>query len=69
LVTVIYFSLFYADWLGDKQLLILSALVAFLFPLWFFRYARSLWIAFDERWDPWPNEEEKRQLGNSIKKP
>jgi hypothetical protein len=31
------------------------------FPLWFFRYARALWIAFDEKWDPWPNEEERRQ--------
>jgi uncharacterized protein (DUF983 family) len=62
LVVVVYFSLFYADWLGDTQLLIVSALVALLFPVWFFRCARSLWIAFDERWDPWPNEEERRQL-------
>jgi hypothetical protein len=22
------------------------------FPLWFFRYARSLWLAFDEYFDP-----------------
>jgi hypothetical protein len=28
------------------------------FPIWFFRYARSFWMAFDERWDPWPNAEE-----------
>jgi hypothetical protein len=33
-----------------------------LFPLWFFRYARGLWIAFDERFDPWPNEQEAREL-------
>jgi len=23
-----------------------------LFPVWFFRYARSLWIALDQFWDP-----------------
>jgi uncharacterized protein (DUF983 family) len=67
LVVVIYFSLFYADWLGDTQLLVLSALVALLFPVWFFRYARALWIAFDEHWDPWPNEEEKRRIERDSK--
>ena len=67
LVIVLYFTLFYADWLGDKELLVVSALVALVFPIWFFRYARSLWIAFDERWDPWPNEEERRQLVNQSK--
>jgi hypothetical protein len=30
--------------------------------MWFFRYARALWIAFDEQWDPWPNEEELRRM-------
>lgn len=65
LVTVLYFSLFYADWLGDTQLLVVAALVALLFPIWFFRYARALWIAFDERWDPWPNEEERRRIVTS----
>jgi hypothetical protein len=64
LVTAIYFSLFYADWLSETQLIVLTVLVALLFPLWFFRYARSLWIAFDERWDPWPNEEESRLLNS-----
>jgi hypothetical protein len=30
-----------------------SALVfCVLFPMWFFRYARSLWIAFDQLCDP-----------------
>ena len=32
----------------------LWALTAFcvLFPAWFFRYARSLWLGFDQYWDP-----------------
>ena len=29
---------------------------AVVFPLWFFRYARSLWLGFDHYWDPLPDE-------------
>lgn len=61
LVLMLYFGLFNASWLGDAQLIVLTAFVALVFPVWFFRFARSLWIAFDELWDPWPNEEERRQ--------
>lgn len=37
---------------------VLAATVAFcvVFPLWFFRYARSIWLAFDELWDPQPQK-------------
>lgn len=64
LVVVGYFTMFFGDLLSDRmRVLVLSAL-AVLFPMWFFRYARALWIAFDERWDPWPNDEEARQLKN-----
>ena len=45
-----------------KQLLGISAALALFFPLWFFRYARALWVAMDERFDPWPNEQEARML-------
>jgi uncharacterized protein (DUF983 family) len=62
LVVVCYFSMFLTGTLTGKQLLWTLTAFAVLFPLWFFRYARALWIAFDERWDPWPNEEERRQL-------
>jgi len=56
-----YFAVFF--WRGRVTPSVLAALAAFClaFPLWFFRYARALWIAFDERWDPWPNEEEARR--------
>jgi uncharacterized protein (DUF983 family) len=55
-----YFALFF--WQGRVSHLELGFLAAFclLFPLWFFRYSRALWMAFDESWDPWPNEEELR---------
>jgi uncharacterized protein (DUF983 family) len=62
LVVVFYFSMFLTGTLTGRQLLWTLTAFAILFPLWFFRYARALWIAFDERWDPWPNEEERRQL-------
>ncbi len=64
IVLVTYFSMFFKDVLTNGQRLAVLSAFAVLFPMWFFRYARALWMAFDERWDPWPNEEEVRQLAN-----
>jgi uncharacterized protein (DUF983 family) len=58
LVIASYFGLYFSGTMQGKPLLILLTAFIVAFPLWFFRYARSLWIAFDERWDPWPNAEE-----------
>jgi uncharacterized protein (DUF983 family) len=52
LVPVVYFAVFFADLLTDRQLLALTLALALGFPVWFFRYARALWLAFDELWDP-----------------
>jgi len=62
LVIVMYFTMFFTDMFTDTQRLIALSLFAAIFPTWFFRYARAFWMAFDERWDPWPNEEEMRQM-------
>lgn len=62
LVIVIYFSLFLSQTLTSHGRLITLGIFCLLFPAWFFRYARGLWIAFDERFDPWPNENERREL-------
>jgi uncharacterized protein (DUF983 family) len=60
LLIIGYFSLFLSGIrVGQGWLLALAAL-ALVFPLWFFRYARALWIAVDEHFDPWPNEQEAR---------
>ena len=59
-----YFGLYFSAVLTSQQILPLLAVFCLLFPLWFFRHARALWIAFDEYFDPWPNEEEARQLEN-----
>ncbi len=62
LVVIAYFSLYFGAGMSGNRLLGLLGTFALLFPIWFFRYARALWIAFDERFDPWPNEEEARKL-------
>src|SRR3954447_17662685 len=62
LVLVLYFTMFFGDVLTNGQRLAALSVLAVVFPTWFFRYARALWIAFDEHWDPWPNEEESRQM-------
>jgi len=62
LVTVIYFSLYFSQTLTNNARLFTLGGFSLLFPLWFFRYARALWIAFDEQFDPWPNEKERREL-------
>jgi uncharacterized protein (DUF983 family) len=57
LVLVMYFTMYYRDWLTGRDRLVVLTLFAILFPMWFFRYARAFWMAFDERWDPWPKDE------------
>jgi uncharacterized protein (DUF983 family) len=62
LVVILYFAMFFGNVLTDAQRLVILTAFGILFPMWFFRYARALWIAFDEQWDPWPNEEEARRM-------
>jgi uncharacterized protein (DUF983 family) len=62
LVVIMYFAMFFGHVLTNGQRLAVLSVFGILFPTWFFRYARALWIAFDERWDPWPNEEEARRI-------
>lgn len=52
IVTVAYFALYFGTDLNDRTLLIGLTAFCVLFPLWFFRYARSLWLGFDQYWDP-----------------
>ncbi len=37
---------------AEKQVLLATTLGVILFPVWFFRYARSLWLSFDQFVDP-----------------
>ena len=52
LVVILFFTFFFTEWLTSQQSLVALLVFALVFPLWFFRYARALWIAFDELWDP-----------------
>ena len=65
LVIVFYFSMFLTEAMTGKQLLMVLTLFILLFPVWFFRYARSLWLAFDEKFDPWPNDQEAREMAEN----
>jgi uncharacterized protein (DUF983 family) len=65
LVVAMYFTMFFRDWLSDGQRLAVLSLFAIVFPMWFFRYARALWMAFDERWDPWQGARSMEQGAES----
>jgi uncharacterized protein (DUF983 family) len=52
LVTIGYFTLYFSGLTSDRTTLVAITALALLFPLWFFRYARSLWLGFDHFWDP-----------------
>lgn len=52
LVTVLYFVLFFGEVTSPRMALWIVAGFAVLFPVCFFRYARSLWLGFDHFWDP-----------------
>jgi uncharacterized protein (DUF983 family) len=67
LVIVMYFTMYFRNWLSDTERLVVLSLFAIVFPMWFFRYARALWMAFDERWDPWPNAEEAREMESATR--
>ena len=69
LIVIFYFAMYLSKLFTGNQILWALSGFGLLFPLWFFRYARALWIAFDERWDPWPNEEERRNMKNEIMPP
>jgi uncharacterized protein (DUF983 family) len=57
IVTAGYLGMFFSEAIGQTTLLWLCVGFCFLFPLWFFRYARAVWIAVDLYFDP-PRAEE-----------
>jgi hypothetical protein len=51
-LTAIYPLLVLTETLSARRTLVASMLFAIAFPLVFFRFARSLWLGFDEFVDP-----------------
>lgn len=60
LVTLFYFALFFSGAVSPETALWIVTGFALVFPIWFFRYARSLWLGFDHFWDP-PTADKDRQ--------
>ena len=52
LVTILYFTIFFTKVTTPEIGLGLVMAFGALFAIWFFRYARSLWLGFDHFWDP-----------------
>lgn len=66
IVVIAYFAIYFSELFTPKVTLFFLTAFGVVFPLWFFRYARALWMAFDELFDPWPNEEEKRSTRQAV---
>jgi uncharacterized protein (DUF983 family) len=62
LTTVIYFSLLAGDVASPDTLLWCMVAFCVLFPILFFRHARSLWLGFDQFWDPTEEKETQKDL-------
>ena len=56
IIAVAYPLLLFNRIFSERQLLYGALLFVIIFPLWFFRYARSLWLGVDEYLDPRPKE-------------
>ncbi|MBM4001851.1 MAG: DUF983 domain-containing protein [Planctomycetes bacterium] len=55
LVTAVaYPVLLFQGWVEETSLLIGTTLFVVAFPIWFHRYARALWMGFDQFLDPRP---------------
>jgi hypothetical protein len=58
IVTVLFMALLITRALPQNQIKMLTLSIAILFPLLFFRHARSLWLGFDFMVDPRQSDEE-----------
>ncbi len=69
LVTILFFSLNLGA--GVKADALLWSLTAFcvIFPLWFFRYARALWLGMDQYFDPHQPGSQQSQAVHRVKEP
>lgn len=57
IIAVVYPILLFRQVASNDTLLLVALVFCVLFPLWFFRYARALWLGFDQFVDPRPGEQ------------
>ena len=58
IVTISYFAMYFGTEISQTAALVSLMAFCVLFPLWFFRYARSLWLGMDQYLDPVERREE-----------
>lgn len=56
-IAIAYPVLLFTETVSERKLLLVSLAFMLIFPLFFFRYARSLWLGFDQFNDPRPEKE------------
>jgi uncharacterized protein (DUF983 family) len=61
LVTAGYFAGYFSESMSPNALLWTCAAFCVFFPLWFFRYARGIWLGLDHYFDP---PEKKQQTAD-----
>lgn len=54
IVVAAFLGFFFTEIVPQSAAFVVLLAFSLLFPLWFFRYARSLWMAFDHFYDPAP---------------
>jgi uncharacterized protein (DUF983 family) len=62
LVTAAFFVLFFTEALPQETVLWVLTAFCVIFPLFFFRFARSIWIALDVYFDPVRTEELQKPI-------
>ena len=64
LVSIGFFTLVLTGTASFDQAFWIVAALAVLFPIFFFRYARSLWLGFDHFWDPTSDDSQEEIARN-----
>ena len=57
IIAVVYPILLFNRVASNNTLLLIALVFCLLFPIWFFRYARALWLGFDQFVDPREGEQ------------
>jgi hypothetical protein len=60
-VAIAYPVLLFNRILSHEKLMWITLAFVLVFPLFFFRFARALWLGFDQYWDPRPGEKGTRK--------
>lgn len=66
LLTAGYLTLYFTEAVSPDTALWICLAFCLIFPLWFFRYARSLWLGLDYYFDPNDDHRESRESGPII---